>query len=95
MSIGRQLRTYRQLAGWTQVSLSQQVGLSAEAYARIERGRALPSLPTLLRLGNALRLSSDALLGEAQQQIRDGVAVDRDGHALRPSLRSGTQTQNP
>jgi len=40
--------------------------VSVEFYARIERGKTLPSVPTLLRLATALRVSADVLLGLAR-----------------------------
>jgi transcriptional regulator with XRE-family HTH domain len=69
-SLGARLRHLRTEAGWTQAALSARVGLSAEAYARIERGRSLPSFPTLLRLGNLLHVQADVLLDEAQRLVR-------------------------
>jgi transcriptional regulator with XRE-family HTH domain len=39
--------------------------VGTEFYARIERGGTLPSVPTLVRLADALDMSADALLGRA------------------------------
>lgn len=60
--LGSRLRVLRASAGWTQDQLSERIGLTAEAYARIERGRSLPSFPTLLRLCDRLNVGPDTLL---------------------------------
>ncbi|MBI5609150.1 MAG: helix-turn-helix domain-containing protein [Deltaproteobacteria bacterium] len=72
LSLGRRLRYLRQHAGWTQAQVSASVSLTPEAYARLERGRSLPSFPTLLRLANTMGVTVDALLGEAQHQMQGG-----------------------
>lgn len=84
LSLGRRLRHLRQRAGWTQSHLSGLVSLTPEAYARLERGRSMPSLPTLLRLANVLQVTSDALLSDAQAQLRGPTATaqEDDGLAL-------------
>jgi transcriptional regulator with XRE-family HTH domain len=40
--------------------------VSAEFYARIERGNALPSVPTLAKICSALGVSADTLLGRGE-----------------------------
>ncbi len=62
-SIGHGLRAARsQRDGWTQEYAADQVGISPEFYARIERGHALPSVPTLRKLVNVFGVSADVLL---------------------------------
>jgi transcriptional regulator with XRE-family HTH domain len=74
-SLGRRLRYLRQHSGLTQAVVSSHVSLTPEAYARLERGRSLPSFPTLLRLANSMGVTIDALLGEAQSQLKGGGEV--------------------
>jgi transcriptional regulator with XRE-family HTH domain len=57
------LRTAREASGRSQADLADRVGLSVEAYGRLERGRVLPRASTLVRLSRALNLAVDQLLG--------------------------------
>jgi transcriptional regulator with XRE-family HTH domain len=54
----------------TQAEVASAVGLASEVYGRIERGLAMPSVPTLINIANVLRVSPDALLGWTQLQAR-------------------------
>jgi transcriptional regulator with XRE-family HTH domain len=62
-TIGDATRAARQARKLTQEDAADVVGVSVEFYARIERGKTLPSVPTLLRLAAGLRVSADVLLG--------------------------------
>ena len=60
--------------------------MSAEFYARIERGNALPSVPTFSRIAAALGVSADTLLGfPGGQEERPERAVPSWGVASPPS----------
>ncbi len=52
-------------AGLTQVELAESIGTATEVYGRLERGKMLPSVPTLFRLCVALRSGPHELLGFA------------------------------
>jgi transcriptional regulator with XRE-family HTH domain len=73
-SIGTASRQARAALKLTQEDAAERIGVSAEFYARIERGNALPSVPTLARICAALGVSADVLLGRGeqwhQQQVR-------------------------
>lgn len=56
------LRKLRLHHAKTQAELAEQIGISLEAYSRIERGQSLPSYPTLMRLCELLGVTPDALL---------------------------------
>lgn len=62
-SIGTAARAARKNLKLTQEEASERIGVSAEFYARIERGHALPSVQTLTRMCNALGVSADDLIG--------------------------------
>jgi transcriptional regulator with XRE-family HTH domain len=62
-TIGTAARFARQAQGLTQEDAADAVGVSSEFYARIERGRTLPSTPTLASIASALNVSADVLLG--------------------------------
>jgi len=72
--LGVRLRLMRKQLRWTQDELSERIGLTAEAYARIERGHSLPSFPTLLRVCRVLQTSPDVLLVDGQDE-GDGADV--------------------
>jgi transcriptional regulator with XRE-family HTH domain len=76
-TIGSAARSARLARGLTQEDAADAVGVSLEFYARIERGKTLPSVPTLLRIAVALHVSADILLG-----------LDRLPEAGRAGLRS-------
>ena len=62
-SIGTAARSARTSLKLTQEDAAERIGVSAEFYARIERGNALPSVPTLARISTSLGVSADGLLG--------------------------------
>lgn len=62
-SIGAAAREARKALELTQEDAAERIGVSAEFYARIERGNALPSVPTFARISAALGVSADTLLG--------------------------------
>ncbi len=62
-SVGAEARSARMRAGLTQADVAGRVGIAMEVYGRLERGKMLPSVPTLFRLCLALQLSADATLG--------------------------------
>ncbi len=72
--LGGRLRGMRKASHRTQDEISTAIGLTTEAYARIERGLSLPSFPTLMRLCTALDTRPDALLLE--DAGHDGGSAD-------------------
>lgn len=62
-AIGAAAREARRSLELTQEDAAERIGVSAEFYARIERGNALPSIPTFARIVTALGVSADQLLG--------------------------------
>lgn len=61
--IGSTAREARTQAGLTRHQVAEAIGLAPVAYARLERGRLLPSVPTLCRLAQVLKIATDLLLG--------------------------------
>lgn len=72
--IGEAARRARKALGITQEDAADRIGISLEFYSRIERGGTLPSVPTLLRMANALAASADELLGRTETSTFYGVA---------------------
>jgi transcriptional regulator with XRE-family HTH domain len=73
-NVGETARVARQRAGLTQADVAERVGLATEVYGRLERGRMLPSVPSLRRLCIALRTASDAFLGLNSGEVATWVA---------------------
>ena len=74
MSVGARLRSRRLALGLSQAELAEIAKLSTEFVSRLERGRALPALPTLMVLCGALGCTPDDLLLDRRPVPRDGVA---------------------
>jgi transcriptional regulator with XRE-family HTH domain len=64
-TLGEASRLARMRAGLTQADVAGRIGVATEVYGRVERGKMLPSVPTLLRLCAALRSNPDELMGMA------------------------------
>jgi transcriptional regulator with XRE-family HTH domain len=64
--IGTAARAARKACGWSQADAAEQIGISSEFYARIERGQTMPSTPTLVAMGQALNVSLDVLTGRVR-----------------------------
>ncbi|AEI63440.1 helix-turn-helix domain-containing protein [Corallococcus macrosporus] len=62
-TIGKAARVARERLGLTQVEVAGRMDLSPIVYNRLERGRMLPSVSTLVRLCETLEVSPEVLLG--------------------------------
>ena len=65
----------RRCAGLTQQDVAEGVGIVPEVYGRIERGVALPSVPTLFRLCVTLHRGPHELMGFAPLRGLPGQAL--------------------
>jgi transcriptional regulator with XRE-family HTH domain len=72
-NVGELARQARLRAGLTQADVAERVGLATEVYGRMERGRMLPSVPSLRRLCVVLRIPSDVLLGINSDEVASWV----------------------
>jgi transcriptional regulator with XRE-family HTH domain len=61
--LGATARQARLRLDMSQEDVAELVNLATEVYGRLERGRMLPSVPTLLRLCRALSVDANELLG--------------------------------
>lgn len=69
--IGVRLRRHRARLGWSQELVGERLGITPEAYGRIERGASLPSFPTLLAVCQALGIRPDELLLDADDELAE------------------------
>ncbi|WP_164019473.1 helix-turn-helix domain-containing protein [Pyxidicoccus trucidator] len=89
--IGSAAREARTQLGLTQAEVAEKLGLAHMVYSRLERGKMLPSVQTLLRMCSVLRISSDELLGLADEEegAKSGKKGER-GQGGAPKLRQLT-----
>jgi transcriptional regulator with XRE-family HTH domain len=73
-TIGARVRRIRESLGITQDEASERIGITVEYYARIERGKSLPSLLTFAQIAVALDVSADALIGRIDTKDRPAEA---------------------
>ena len=59
---GQAIQRIRKERGMTQEQLGEKVGVDPNSISRIERGRLIPALPTLIDICNALGTGADSLL---------------------------------
>jgi len=64
--IGKRIAARRKQLNWTQEQLAERVRVDAETISRFERGANLPSLPTLDRMANVLRVDVGHLMSQAK-----------------------------
>ena len=75
VDIGRRIRAERRRQNMTQEALAELAELSPTSGAHIERGATKLSLPTLVRLSNALLISADTLLCGSLAESK-GIYID-------------------
>lgn len=83
--IGAASRAARRRLGLTQAEVAERIGIVPEVYGRLERGRMLPSVVTLVRLCRALSISADEVLGLSGEPAPAPVATPSGGE--RPEVR--------
>jgi transcriptional regulator with XRE-family HTH domain len=107
VSIGDNVRRYRQAFGWTQVELSRRAGVRQPVISAVETGAHYPRIDTLRRLAQGLGLPISALVDEAPsgppipprtpRTDEDGEAFDkrfaRTGPAEAGELREELDTE--
>lgn len=59
---GQVIQRIRRERGMTQEQLGETVGVDPNSISRIERGRLIPALPTLIDICNALGIGADTIL---------------------------------
>lgn len=66
--IGRRARSARVELGQTQAEIAEGARMTTEAYGRLERGRSMPKLQTLVRLAKVLQVEPGYLIGSAARR---------------------------
>jgi transcriptional regulator with XRE-family HTH domain len=71
------LRTAREFRELSQGDLAQRAGLQASAVSHFETGTRKPSFDNLKRLADALKVSTDYLLGRTTEMQATAASADR------------------
>jgi transcriptional regulator with XRE-family HTH domain len=62
--IAKRLKELRKKAGWSQQKLAEEAGLSYNTITKIEQGAATkPTIQTMIKIADALKISIDELVG--------------------------------
>lgn len=77
LELGSRIRVLRKIHGWTLDDLARSIEVSKSAISQIESGRFEPSLQTLRRLANSLKVPLARLFESSASSIDDRV-VRRD-----------------
>ena len=78
VAIGRRIRQYRLEHDLSQEALSEISDVTPAHFSHIERGNTKPSLPTLIRIANALEITIDDLLCDNVEKSRHVRVRDVD-----------------
>lgn len=78
-AIGSRIRAYRLERKLSQELLSELADVTPAHFSHIERGNTKPSLPTLLRIANALGVSLDDLVCDNLEKSSHVRVKDVDG----------------
>lgn len=91
--LGKAARKARTELGMSQAEVAEAAGISVEFLGRIERGKTLPSVPTLCRLADVLRVRSDVLLGrERVEASPPRPALEREERLVLKRWRAASAT---
>lgn len=66
--IGRRIRAYRKLKGYTQRQLAEALGVSLAVVGSVERGTRTPSERLLEQIASELNIRIDELLPDEQRE---------------------------
>ena len=75
--LGRNVASYRKLAGLTQEQLAEEVGVTSETISRLERGIPIPSLARIDEFAVALGLDLADLVRFRRRTSYKGDVLDR------------------
>ena len=80
--IGMHIRTFRKIREMTQEELAERAGISIQFLSVLERGKGVPSVPTLLSLCSALNVTPNDLLRCCAAYNPDAPCTLRDDHTV-------------
>jgi len=75
LRMGDQLRAIRRSRNLTQQEVADRAGISQPALSRIELGGGVPDIETLRRLGNAMGVRVDLIVGNEEAEQEENLLV--------------------
>jgi len=83
MGVGRKIRQLRSESQITQKELSERTGLAVSYLSRVENGRLTPTLPTLTKITDALKVPLPALFDASEAlEAKDQCPVSLSGRCI-------------
>ena len=70
VKIGQRVREARSRLGWQQLDVADRAGLNPSHMSHVETGQTKVSLPTIVKIANALSVSVDELLYDNLEQSK-------------------------
>ncbi|MCX8075211.1 MAG: helix-turn-helix domain-containing protein [Clostridia bacterium] len=67
--VGKRIKQARHKKGYTQQELAELVGISSNFLGNIERGQKLPSIDTLIKISNELKITLDSIFTDSLDNI--------------------------
>lgn len=68
LKIGKRIKTARKAKKWSQTDVGKAIHLSPQAIGQFERDDNLMTIPTLIRLADALEVTTDWLLSRVTKE---------------------------
>ena len=83
MDFGARIRSAREQAGMTRDDLAKRLNIQYSALSKYESSAREPDFETLVQIANALRVSTDYILGCTEEQMRlKRKGFDADAESL-------------
>lgn len=89
--IGKNISEYRKTLRFTQEQLAERAGICQQFLSRLERGKGVPSLETIMALCDAMDVEPNQLLtrsatrnNEVPSRLRSDGSLDYDLIVIRP-----------
>ncbi len=86
LNVARNIKSLREIRGWTQQRLADLSGVPRATWAHLESGSANPTLSVMVKVASALQVSMDELIQPPRSTVRLVKAAD-----LERSRRTGVE----
>lgn len=79
IELGTNIRKIRELKGFSQQNLADEVSISQKSLSRIENGKISPTFNVLIKIANALKIKLNELLEFNEQYIFNSYTLNQQG----------------
>ncbi len=95
-AMGQRIAAWRKLKGFSQVTVSRRTGIDSTYISRIETGKIQPSVPMVVRIASALRVTPSELLDPPPTKRKQKPCpVSPSGQCLMDLLDIGNEPEVP